>query len=398
MSKGGGWRTGKLGDLAYVNPVSVSARADPDWRFRYIDLSSVYRGQINWENTSELTLAHAPSRARRPVDVNDVLFGTVRPALQSHGIISASFPEPLVASTGFSVLRARIDTDPYYLFHLVMSNAVLAEARRFEVGSNYPAVNESDVRQFAVPIPPQGAQMRIAEILDAADKAIRSTERLIAKLEQARVGLLHDLLTRGINESGNLRESGVAPEEFRDSSIGLMPSSWSVGPLGSYVMLQRGFDITVVEQRPGNVPVISSSGVSSFHDRAMVKGPGVVIGRKGKLGDAYYVEVDFWPHDTSLWVKQFKNIIPEFAAVLLKSMRLERFDAATSVPTLNRNFIHPILVAIPSTEEQERILSRLDAASCTIRCEIANLAKLRLVKLGLMDDLLTGRVRVGGLA
>jgi type I restriction enzyme S subunit len=256
-------------------------------------------------------------------------------------------------------------------------------------------ISQDEIRSLVLPLPRIQEQYRLAEILVTADEAIRSTERLIAKLERVKVGLLYDLLTRGINESGSLRKSGVGYKEFRDSLIGLIPSSWSVGPLGSYVMFQRGFDITVVEQRPGNVPVVSSSGVSSFHDRAMVKGPGVVIGRKGKLGDAYYIDVDFWPHDTSLWVKQFKNVIPEFAAVLLKSMRLERFDAATSVPTLNRNFIHPILTAIPPTEEQERILSRLDAASCAIRYERDNLAKLRLIKQGLMGDLLTGRVRVG---
>src|SRR5579859_7274963 len=79
MSKSAGWRVGTLGDIAHVNPESLSALADRAWRFRYIDLSSAKRGQIDWAGTSELTLAQAPSRARRLVAPQDVLFGTVRP-------------------------------------------------------------------------------------------------------------------------------------------------------------------------------------------------------------------------------------------------------------------------------------------------------------------------------
>ena len=285
--------------------------------------------------------------------------------------------------------RSRIDSRflASYLSHEPSQRWI----RDHAVGSTMPCLNTSILKQVPLSLPSLPKQRTIAEILDTTNEAIRSTERLIAKLEQANQGLLLDLLTRGIDENGHLRDS----DELRESPVGLVPSSWSVGPLRSYLVLQRGFDITVAEQRSGNIPVVSSSGICSFHDRAMVKGPGVVIGRKGKLGDAYYVATDFWPHDTSLWVKQFKNVVPEFAAVLLKSMRLERFDAATSVPTLNRNFIHPILIAVPPAEEQMQILETLDAPSCRIRREKENLAKLRLVKRGLMDDLLTGRVQVG---
>ena len=280
-------------------------------------------------------------------------------------------------------------TDARYLAHGL--TYLRASLDSVATGSTVKGISVSQLLSFKLYRPPVSVQRKIADLLDAADEAISSTEQLIAKLEQGKQGLLLDLLTRGVDENGHLRDS----EKLLESPVGLVPPSWSAGPLRSYLVLQRGFDITVAEQRPGNIPVVSSSGISSFHDRAMVKGPGVVIGRKGKLGDAYYIATDFWPHDTSLWVKQFKNVVPEFAAVLLKSMRLERFDAATSVPTLNRNFIHPIPIVVPPAEEQIQILKTLDAASCRIRREKENLAKLRLVKRGLMDDLLTGQVQVG---
>ncbi len=82
---------------------------------------------------------------------------------------------------------------------------------------------------------------------------------------------------------------------------------WEDTTLGSKITLQRGFDITQKEQTPGLTPIISSSGIHSYHNEAKVKGPGVVTGRKGTLGKVFYSQVDFWPHDTTLWVKEFNR-------------------------------------------------------------------------------------------
>src|SRR5438128_9572680 len=92
-----------------------------------------------------------------------------------------------------------------------------------------------------------------------------------------------------------------------------LPDGWEATTIGEVITLQRGFDITKAEQRPGAVPVVSSGGVSSYHDSAAVTGPGVVIGRKGALGTVFYLEGDYWPHDTTLWVKDFHGTDPRFA-------------------------------------------------------------------------------------
>jgi len=84
-----------------------------------------------------------------------------------------------------------------------------------------------------------------------------------------------------------------------------MGSEWVETTIGEQVTLQRGIDITKAAQRAGNVPVISSGGVSSYHDTSAACGPGVVLGRKGVVGSVYYVSSDYWPHDTTLWVKDF---------------------------------------------------------------------------------------------
>jgi type I restriction enzyme S subunit len=257
-------------------------------------------------------------------------------------------------------------------------------------------VNFSNSTLLDVPLelPPLAEQMRIAEILDTMDEAIRRTEQLIAKLKHVNQGLLNDLLTRGIDENGELRDPARHRDKFEDSPVGPIPRTWSASRLGDEFTLQRGFDITVAEQRPGDVPVVSSSGITSYHNEAMVAGPGVVTGRKGKLGDAYFLDRPFWPHDTTLWVKNFHGNDVRFGALFLRSLRLERFDAATSVPTLNRNFVHPLRVAIPPLEEQHRIVAVAGAAEARIGEEERTAQKLRLLKEGLMDDLLTGRVRV----
>ena len=125
--------------------------------------------------------------------------------------------------------------------------------------------------------------------------------------------------------------------------------------IGEVITLQRGFDITKKEQTPGNVPIVSSSGISSYHNKFKVKGPGVIIGRKGTLGTSHFVNQDFWPHDTSLWVKDFKGNDPRFISYFLKSLKLENFDSGSSNPTLNRNHVHKIKIVFPILSIQKKI-------------------------------------------
>lgn len=140
-----------------------------------------------------------------------------------------------------------------------------------------------------------------------------------------------------------------------------MPEIWQDQLLGDLVTFQRGYDITKKEQEPGPYPVISSSGVSSTHREARVGGPGVVIGRKGSLGGVYYSATDFWPHDTTLWVRDFHGNNPRFVFYFLKTLGLQRFDVGASNPTLNRNHIHLIPIRSPDTRTQLKIGAALAA-------------------------------------
>lgn len=136
---------------------------------------------------------------------------------------------------------------------------------------------------------------------------------------------------------------------------------WKQTTLGDQITFQRGFDITKAQQRPGVYSVISSSGPGSTHDEFRVQGPGVVIGRKGSLGTVFYVDEPFWPHDTTLWVRDFHGNDPRFAYYFLQTLRLERYDSGASNPTLNRNHIHGLPILFPDLPAQEQIAAILTA-------------------------------------
>lgn len=124
--------------------------------------------------------------------------------------------------------------------------------------------------------------------------------------------------------------------------------------------LNRGFDLPNDNIVEGDVPVVASSSIKAFHNVAKVKGPGVVTGRSGTLGIVQYIEQDFWPLNTSLYVKDFKGNNPKFCYYFLQMMHLENFNAGAGVPTLNQNHLHKLKIRIPSTyQEQEDVASIL---------------------------------------
>jgi type I restriction enzyme S subunit len=138
-------------------------------------------------------------------------------------------------------------------------------------------------------------------------------------------------------------------------------ADWQTVSLGDALTFQRGFDITKDEQRDGPYPVISSSGPKTNHAEFKVRGPGVIIGRKGSLGTVFYSDSDYWPHDTTLWIKDFHGNHPRFAYYFLQTMGFERLDAGASNPSLNRNHIHTIPVRFPPLPVQRRIAGILSA-------------------------------------
>lgn len=130
---------------------------------------------------------------------------------------------------------------------------------------------------------------------------------------------------------------------------------WKETTLGQVIELKRGYDLPQQQRESGKVPLVSSSGVSDFHSTAMVKGPGVVTGRYGTIGQVYYIEKDFWPLNTTLYVRDFKNNDPRFISYFLQSVDFFAYSDKAAVPGVNRNHLHQALVKIPPLPEQRAI-------------------------------------------
>jgi type I restriction enzyme, S subunit len=141
-----------------------------------------------------------------------------------------------------------------------------------------------------------------------------------------------------------------------------MKNNWIKTTLGDFLSLQRGHDLTEPERRDGSIPVMGSAGPNGLHDTALAKGPGIVIGRSGaSFGQVHLSKCDFWPHNTGLYVTDFKGNDPLFAYYFLKTIDFTRFNSGSAQPSLNRNFIYPIPVRIPPLAEQKRIAGILGA-------------------------------------
>lgn len=137
----------------------------------------------------------------------------------------------------------------------------------------------------------------------------------------------------------------------------MVNSTWNEMTLGNFVTLQRGHDLPASQQRPGKIPVMGSAGQNGFHDIAKARGPGVVIGRSGvgSMGVVSYSPVDFWPHNTVLYVTDFKGNDERFTYYFLSQLDLRRYNSGSAQASLNRNYIYPIAIRVPQPSVQKRI-------------------------------------------
>jgi type I restriction enzyme, S subunit len=229
-------------------------------------------------------------------------------------------------------------------------------------GATVQGVKLPFVKSLRIPLPRLPEQHRIVAILDEAFAGI-ATAKAIA--EQ------------------NLQNARAIFESHLQAVFTQRGDGWVDTTIGDQIMLQRGFDITKDQQAPGNVPVVSSGGIKSYHDTAMVEAPGVVIGRKGTLGKVFYLEEDFWPHDTTLWIKNFKGNDPRVVYYFFVGFDAARLDSGTANPALNRNQVHPIPIVWPPVSRQKIIAQQLDA----LHEETQRLASLYQRKLAALDEL-----------
>src|SRR3989338_6129204 len=150
-----------------------------------------------------------------------------------------------------------------------------------------------------------------------------------------------------------------AETQLKQKEIDEIPEGWKECALGDLVTFQRGHDLSKAHFKQGPYPIAGSNGVIGYHSDFTTKGPGITIGRSGNIGGASYYESDFWAHNTTLFVKKFHGCDPKFIYYLLKSIDLTGHNSGSAVPSLNRNYIHPVRVFIPTDPDIQRKIAKI---------------------------------------
>ena len=229
---------------------------------------------------------------------------------------------------------------PHFLAFYMVSPFMQAKMLSWAgTGGTRKALTKGMLEGFEIPLPPVDVQDKIVQKIKTYNDLIENNRRRIQLLEESARLLYQEWFV-------HLRFPGHKQVKITDG----VPEGWSKEPLENLLVLQRGFDLPVSKRIEGSVPIYASTGINGFHNVAKVKGPGVVTGRSGSLGTVMYVAKDYWPLNTTLWVKEFKKASPIFATYLLRAMKLEGYNGGAAVPTLNRNDVHKVDVLCPESK------------------------------------------------
>ncbi len=339
----------------------------------------------------------------------DILFGKLRPNLRK----SVQAPFDGFSSTDILILRPKDGFDSRFVGKVFQLDHVFREAEKTSIGTGMPRTNWRAFKQLRVFTPCAEEQRRIAEILDTLDNAIQKTEQLIAKLKQIKQGLLHDLLTRGIDENGQLRDPIAHPEQFKDSVVGRIPLSWEVAAIGTVGDVVTGATppssapdswgelypfVTPGEIHDGTISraerSVSEKGLPFV--RIIPAGTTLVVCIGSTLGKTAQTSEDCATN------QQINAVIPHeiydanyvYHAISAHIYQLFRIAGLQAVPIVNKSQFSGLLIPLAPPEEQSRIAQVVKVQDDRIQAEFTCLRKLNTMKEGLMHDLLTGKVRV----
>ncbi len=381
------WEVKHFEDVAEIDKESLNGNTSKDYEFDYISLSDVDSDDITIETTKQVFIS-APSRARRIVHKGDVLMSTVRPNLQGFSFIREDVKN-LIASTGFAVIIAKKCNDEY-LFQYLFSSGVSKQFYQLLVGSNYPAINSSDVRKLKLPVPSLPEQKAIAHVLGLMDSAINTNNRLISKKELQKKWLMQNLLT------GKKRVKGFSAK-WNKLGAGEIFKSVSVKGFENEELLSATQDRGIIPRTllEGRV-TMPTNGTESY--KLVEPGDFVVSLRsfQGGLEYSYYRGI-VSPAYTILKPKKYIN--DEFFKQYFKSNDFIGHLAIAVIGIRDGKQISyddfcTVRIPFPSTDEQTTIAKVLQVADKEIQLLKSKTEKLREQKKGLMQVLLTGKKRL----
>ena len=320
-------------------------------------------------------------------------------------------------------IKLTVDKKKYnskFIVYAINHNIVRNQAEIKSTGTTRQRINLSTLKTVEVLAPPISEQHRIAEILDTIDEAIQKTEALIAKLKAMKQGLLHDLLTRGLDENGKLRDPKAHPDQFKGSPLGSIPKEWDVWELNDVAeKIQDGTHfspqttkgpfryLTSKNIRFGEVDLsecgwISKKEHENIYSRCDVKYGDVLLTKDGaNTGNA---AINSLNEPVSLLSsiafircgneKLHSEYVLHYILSPNSQQRIKDLMSGNAITRLTLTIIKSFKILVPGYEEQCRIIEPLNLYDARIRAEEKYRDKLKLQKKGLMHDLLTGKVRV----
>ena len=303
----------------------------------------------------------------------DILFARTGASVGKTYIYKDS--DGLVYYAGF-LIRGRVKDEfvPEFVFQNTLTDDYEKFIRITSQRSGQPGVNAQEYAGYEISMPTYKEQKKIGQYFSNLDRLITLHQRKCEEAKKLKKYMLQNMFPRNGSNVPEIRFDGFT-------------NAWEQRKVKDIAPLQRGFDLPTSQMKEGVYPVVMSNGIGGYHSQYKVKGPGIVTGRSGTIGKLHYIEDDYWPHNTTLWVTDFYGNNQKFIYYMYQCLDLSHFSTGSGVPTLNRNDVHDEVVCIPSVGEQKKISDYLTNLDHLItlhqhKCnELLNIKKFMLEKM-----------------
>jgi type I restriction enzyme S subunit len=355
------WRSVRLRYLCKINP--MARRLVGPIAFAPMDAVGTLGG-IRFDHTLEEADVSA---GLSYFEEGDVIVAKITPCFENGKCaLAENVPDGrALGSTEFHVIRPGSEILPRFLFYAVASAAFRQSGEAQMYGAaGQKRVPTDFIKDFCLRFPDRGSQRAVAASLDLQtsriDALMAKKQRMIELLDEKRNALISRAITQGLDPSVPMKVSGVP-------WLGPVPKHWAVKRLARFCFLQRGQDLPDQERENGEVPILSSAGISGRHIRAAAYGPAVVTGRYGSIGRVFYVDGPFWPLNTTLYSVSLFGNDARYVKFMLEHLPLASDSEKSAVPGVNRNYLHTLEVACPPIDEQAQIAAICLSIEATFR-------------------------------
>ena len=316
------WQKIRLGEIVKTNQSTYSPKEN--WQFvNYLDTGNITVNKINEIQYIDSAKDKLPSRARRKVKTNSIIYSTVRPNQLHYGIIKEQ-PDNFLVSTGFAVIDVDCDKAvPDFIYYALTKQDVTEQLQAIaeQSVSAYPSIKPSDIENLEFTLPDGKTQERIVSILSTIDEKIKENNAINNNLEQQAHALYQKMFITNHNPN------------------------WKKGALSDLVTIRYGKDHKKLED--GSYPVYGSGGIMRYAEKPLYTGESVLIPRKGTLNNVMYVNGAFWSVDTMFYTEMLHSNIAKFVYHFVKSKDLTSMNAGSAVPSMTTNILNAMPLYIP---------------------------------------------------